>query len=96
MRRTEGSRLLLAHPRVRIMALCKVPKNTVSQWCSGTRIPCMEHRVTLVSLDIPVRAWDYEPRRMPPARAIGGKVTVDAAHAPVRGEIEPPAHGGET
>ena len=38
MRRTEGSRLLLAHPRVRIMALCGVPKNTVSQWCSGLRI----------------------------------------------------------
>lgn len=65
MRRTEGSRLLLAHPRVRIMALCKVPKSTVSMWCSGTRIPMMAHRVTLVELGIPLRAWDYEPRRMP-------------------------------
>ena len=58
MRRTEGSRLLLAHPRVRIMALCKVPKSTVSYWCSGIHKPRIEQRVLLVSIGIPLDAWE--------------------------------------
>lgn len=57
MRRTEGSRLLLAHPRARIMALCKVPKGTVARWCSGVRIPEEAHRVLLVEAGIPLSAW---------------------------------------
>jgi len=57
MRRTEGSRLLLAQPRVRIMALCKVPKGTVARWCSGARIPEQAHRVLLVEVGIPLDAW---------------------------------------
>lgn len=74
MRRTEGSRLLLAHPRVRIMALCKVPKGTVSRWCSGMYRPADEHRATLVALGIPLDAWTRPPRR---------EVSpTDAAHVP--------------
>lgn len=57
MRRTEGSRMLLRQPRVRIMALCKVPKGTVARWCSGVRIPQERYRLAMVEIGIPLEAW---------------------------------------